>query len=64
MANRKPLCEQRNGTRAETSAKELSLLIAKDVGVQFPPDKIIEFFRLNFRLASMLAHEIHDGLPK
>jgi len=41
---------------------ELSILIKKDTGVDFPPAKLIEFIRLNFVLGSVLAHEIHDDL--
>ena len=64
MAKRQPIVHRRTGTKAETSAMELSILIKKDTGVDFPPAKLIEFIRLNFVLGSVLAHEIHDDLAE
>ena len=62
MAPRQPLIARRSGTKAETSAEELSKLIAKETGVLMPPEKLLYLFNLKFHLLSSLAHEIHDGI--
>lgn len=62
MGKRTPIVHRRSGTKAATSAAELSQLILKDTGIVFPPAAIIQLLRDNFTLISLIAHEIHTEL--
>ena len=64
MATRLPLVKQRTGTKAQTSAEELSRLIREEIDIAVGGPQILDLFYVKFHLISQLAHEIHDGIER
>jgi acyl carrier protein len=45
-------------------AFDLSALIKNEIGVELPPEDIVELFRRRWTTLSRLAHHIHGALGK